>query len=384
MLLASFFVVGQHLMMHLYGINKLIPSEVLFAGVADFFITFFVVGFLLLANKKRIRALMEKWSKSYQRKNHCLIIYFLNVFFFLIIIYYSKGFISLIFQGVTRQALFNEYGGYPFLLSVADKYFLVASVFIFFSSASKKLVFLTVLGFALSTVIMTSRSNLMFFLMFVFIYNLLDFRPSRMVALTRFLLLFVLIALFFGVYVQNRSAQSVFLGPLKPVEDLFLYQSYSMYLAKVSSTFASEHNKLVYPFLGYFSDYWYRFFGGTNLVGSDFVMRFHVFQSDVRQHSANVLYPWWSWFYGAYGYSGLIVKAIYVYFLLRISLIMRLLPVFLLLLYWSLFSGYTKMPFLTLDAFITLFFVLIIALIPRVKMRRKLSECNYISRCSYS
>lgn len=356
-------------MMYLYGINKILSKDIVLAATLDFIITLVAVGLFLFFLKNKIKNIVEFWRGSYSDKSSYLLIYLLNSFFFLILFYYSPQFLVLIIQGVTRQALFDNFGGYPFLLSMADKYFLVTSVFILLSSAPKMLKNFTLLGFVVATTVMTSRSNLMFFLMFLIIYNLLFFKPSTMVKLFKLISFFIFLAVFFGIFVQNRSGESAFLGPLKPVEDLFLYQSYSMYLAQISSSFASEHGKYFYPFLGYFSDYFHRAFGGEHMVDSNFVIDFHIFNSDVRAHSANVLYPWWSWFYGAYGYAGLIFKMVYMLFLLYSSIALRLFPLFLLFLYWILFSGYTKIPFLTLDAFILLLFVMLISLIPKVKLK---------------
>ena len=368
LLIPTIFLIGQHAMLNMYGIRKHISEGVILAATLDFAATWLLIVLVFFKYNNYIQKIKLHWSNSYSKSDDYRFLLILNTIFIFLTLLYAPEFLKLIIQGVTRQAIYDQVDSMPFLLTMADKYFLVASIFVLFTNAPGKVKIYTIFGFLLTTIVMTSRSNLMFFLLLYIIISLIKFRVKDLKRLSVVAAFIVGLSVLFGIYVQNRLSSAIFLGPLKPVEDLFLYQSYSLYLAMISSSFAQEHDKFVYPFLGYASEYFYRLFGGVNFVGSDFVMNFHVFRSDIRTHSANVLYPWWSWFYGVFGLSGILLKAIYVWSLLCFSLLIRSFPLFVLMLYWTLFTGFTKHPLITLDAFMMLFFTIIIGLYCKIKI----------------
>lgn len=362
------FFVGQLLILRLYGFDSLIPDYVFYCSVLDLICT--VVLFLLVAILYRvtIRNYFYLWQQSYSNSSDYYPLVFLGFLFFFLALVNSIDMINLILSGVGRQQIFDDFGGVPFWLSLSDKFFLVSSIFILFTSAPRWVKGLFLIGFIFTTIVMTSRANLMFFLIVLSIMLMLDFSFSKLKILIVLIVVFVALAGFQGVYLQHREAEAVFLPGLKPVEDLFLYRSYSLYLAQVSVQFSADHSKFAYPFLGYLSEYIARYFAVGPFVDSNFVMQFHSFTSEIRQHSANVLYPWWSWFYGAYGYGGLLLKLIFNFVLLYVSLIFRLYPVFVLFVYWVLIAGATKHPLLTLDAYFMLFFVFVLSLMSKVKL----------------
>lgn len=364
---ASFFL-GREIMMQLYGINILIPYEIHFASRVDAVTTLVLVGTFVALNRDKINRSRKYWSELYD-KEYVKYIYIINTVFLIIAVFSSLSVIKLIAAGESRQNIYDTMMGMPFLLQLADKYFLVLVSFILFTNVSFKLKAYTFFCFFVVTAIMTSRANIMFFAMVVYIVICLDFHRKDIVRLAYLVLSVVCLAILIGVVFQKRLGGSVFLGPFKPIEDLFLYQGYSLYLAQVSVEHSNLGSKYFFPFFGYFSEYFYRIFGGNHAVDSEFIMRFHVFNSDIRTHSANVVYPWWSWFYGAYGLLGLILKPIFSFLVLWFSLRKRFFPVFILILYWVLFTGPVKHPLITLDAYVMLFFAFFIAFFPRLKFR---------------
>lgn len=357
-------------MMNLYGFSELISSEILIYSYSDFFLcNSFILSFILL-NREKIKELKGAFSSLLSSKNKLFFLKLLSLLFLLIAISYSPKYVSLLLSGIGRQGLVDEVAGTPVLLSLATKYFMVLFIFSIFSGCDKTLKYLTFIGFVFTTVIMTSRANIMFAAYIYIIIKLIDLESGDIKKISLAILSTVIITIFFGVFVQSRETQSVFFGPFKPIEDLFLYNAYSLYLAKFSLAFAYDYEKLFYPFFGYASDFISSRFESDGIVDSNFVVGFHVFFSDIRQHSANVLYPWWSWFAGIYGFFGILLKQIFIYFLLFLSLKLRLFPILIIFLYWGLIIGFTKHPLMTLDSYFSLFFLLLLSLIPKIRFRK--------------
>lgn len=362
------FYLGRIIMMQLYGFDNVISREVKVVSTIDFLITVILVFLFLLFNKELIYAAKNELKNMYVSLSSRLIIYFLNAFFLVLAIYSASNVINIILSGATRQEVFNMLGGMPFFLQLADKYFLILVSFILFTGASRKLKLFSFFCFIVITLIMTSRANLLFFALVNYILLCLNLKLKDLKKIFYLVFFVVLISIILGIFVQKRVGDAIFLGYLKPIEDLLLYQGYSLYLAMVSIDFARDGEKYIFPFLGYLSEYFYRLFDGRFVVDSDFIMQFHSFRSSVRQHSANVIYPWWSWFYGVYGFTGLFLKAFYILTILAITLRKRNFPVFLLFLYWFLYASDTKHPLITLDSYMMLAIVLFLTFFSRLSL----------------
>lgn len=360
----------QFLVSTAYGIYDDISSEVKLSSLIDVVSSSVVLFSLLLYFKPNILRMKMHWMYSPISRFYLTILWVFGIFFFLCAVVGARDVIFHVIAGVGRQRIYDEYGGFSFLLSAADKYFLVSVVFVLLLPLSKYLKLFYFACFLFTTVAMTSRANVMFFLMVFMIIVLIEVDLKSILKVFLLGCVLVAVATIIGRYVQMRDQDAVFLIGMKPVEDFFLYRSYSLVLAEVSIEYSALYEKYFYPFFGYVSEYLARLNGSENLVDSDFVIAFHRFESDVRSHSANVLYPWWSWFYGSYGIAGHALKSCYMIFLFFLSVMTRSFPIFVYTLYILIIVGAARHPFLTLDSVLILFFVVVIGMFHKLGKRR--------------
>lgn len=360
---------------YLYGINNVLSEGTLLLGLIDALLTFTLFALFFHLYRRKIHALLNVWRNRFGNKSSQLALMILALTFFSWLIWVSPNTITMIIDGVTRQSIVEFSGGNALVTTLASTFFFLSVVLVGFSSAGGKYKLILAVGAAFSIVVLTSRAGLMLLgLLFVIVY-LIEYRPRKLLVLGVVGVVLVVGGSLVTSMVQNRPLESVFLGPLKPVEDLFLYRGYSYVLADVAAEWARDGMKFLFPFFGYFSERILIGLGlATHPVDSDFIVRFFVFDSDIRQHSANVVYPWWAWFYGAYGVAGLVFKAAYLFALLRLALVLRSFPLLILLIYWGLFSGFGKHPLISLDGYMMLFWVLIVDLISKMRMMRYRAE----------
>jgi hypothetical protein len=196
----------------------------------------------------------------------------------------------------------------------------------------------------------------------------------KFIKVTKYAIFVVGLSLFITAFIQNRELESHFFGPFKPLEDYFLYGAYSYILAAKAIEVASDGEKYIFPFFGYLTEYVIvKFDSSQNVVDSQFVAKFVLFYSDIRQHAANVSYPWWAWFYGAYSLLGvLLLKPLFISLLLYLSLFFRSYCFFVFFIFWFLFSSFNKFPLISIEGYITVFSLLLIEVITRHKVKNNL------------
>ncbi|MDW1886839.1 O-antigen polymerase [Vibrio sp. Vb2131] len=362
---------GRMIVFHLYGLSDLVSTNVLWVSFFDALLSSLV--FLVFFSRNDVNFLQKSWRTKLGSFYRSSILLCVQLLFLVVTLSQSGSFISLIIAGFSRQELVDTLGQTPLILSVAAKFFVATVVLVCISSTNKLVRFLAVIGFVLVTIVFTSRANILTVLIFVLIITFVDFNRRQFFRLFIFSVVMVSIALFVTIFVQNRALESNFMGPMKPLEDYFLYGGYSFYLAEFAINFAYDNDKYLFPFFGYVGEFFGREFlliDKSSLVDSEFVLKFRVFYSDYRQHFANVIYPWWAWFYGAYGFLGLIFKSIFVYSLLAISFWLKSFPLVFVMIYWGLFTTALSFPIISLDGFFTLFFVVFIDLVARVKITK--------------
>lgn len=364
---------GRLIIFDLYGLSYLVSNTIFIGSFVDTILTCLV--FLIYFIRYDIKGLQSRWKYKFSGCYKDKFLLITQLFFLAVTLSYSGSFIPLIVSGLSRQELVDTVGQTPLILSLAAKLFVTTIVLISISSASRLVKIISVVGFALVTVIFTSRANILTVLIFFLIVTLVDFNKNRLIKFFVFSILMVGLAILVTVFVQNRVLESNFMGPLKPLEDYFLYGGYSFYLAEFAINYAYEHDKYLFPFFGYVSEFLGREFlivSPSSAIDSDFVLRFKIFYSDYRQHFANVIYPWWAWFYGAFGYLGLLFKALFIYLLLIFSFRVKSYPLVFILIYWGMFTTPLSFPIISLDGFFTLFFVIFVDCLARVKVSKGL------------
>ena len=86
-----------------------------------------------------------------------------------------------------------------------------------------------------------------------------------------------------------------------------------------------------------------------SVQGSSFVSDF-VSLGPTTAYSANVVYPWWAWFYVSYGFWGLIFKGLYCFFLGFFIVVAKMPITYFYFVYVMLFGSWIRHPFLNNDS----------------------------------
>jgi hypothetical protein len=294
-------------------------------------------------------------------------------YFFIPLVLYSlygtyNNLSLVIYSGYNREGLLNTVSaGYLdmllpnlfsclFIVSIIYKYPLRIRLLLFFGVLSSMLFYL-------------SRTNLLFLIyfpivfLFIFPNQLNNKKTFKFSVLT---LLIVIIASYITI-LQGRG-DNIYQVIFKIGETLFRYKSYSFYLAEYAIQISNGIEKSLFPFLGFLSEqiisFGYVVNNPISTSKSEFVFEFRDLGNGYR---ANVLYPWWSWFYGYYGVLGLVLKAVYIYAILNFTLKFKLSLTFMFLLYNILFVIVVKHPLINAGAFYGFVVLIIFDLLIKVK-----------------
>ena len=186
-------------------------------------------------------------------------------------------------------------------------------------------------------------------------------------------------ALFTTGFIQNRPISAGFYALIDLTRSVFTYRAYGYYLGEIAIQNSFYMDKLIFPFGGYISEFFMK--NITNVIvpiDSEFVGGLRHLGNNPKTGSpylANVVYPWWSWFVGTYGVLGLLVKALYIYILLYIILMKKMLFTLVILLSFILLGTAVSHPLMTLTHVFSFFiaFCLDFSILYSVK---KKSTCN--------
>lgn len=150
---------------------------------------------------------------------------------------------------------------------------------------------------------------------------------------------------------QGRSIRGIIEALTRVLESRWLYASFSYYLSSTLVEFKSELHDVLYPFFGYMVDKPLTLlFNIPNAVDAEFVSSMRRLGPGL---SANVVYPWWAFFWSVFGWPGLAIKAAFAGILVYQSLRTGWLFTSTLLLYSLLFDG--RHPLLTSENVLALF-----------------------------
>ncbi|RJF37998.1 hypothetical protein [Pseudoalteromonas gelatinilytica] len=364
---------GKVLVFYLYGIDKIVESSTVLLTNLDFIITILLLSLFFAFNSERIYKLKMyyfSFNISFAKIQVLKLFGFLGV---CVLLFYAKESLALILKGVGRQEAVDILGRSSILKVLFGKFFVYSVVFVCLLNVDKitKLIFIT--GFLLSVVSFSSRSDVAVVFFIFFIVNMVNFNLTAFFKVLKYTVIVIVSVLFITLFIQNRQLESQFMGPFKPIEDFFLYGSYSMVLSERAIEFSESGEKYIFPFIGYLTEFFIVKLGSTNnTVDSDFISQFVLFYSDVRQHAANVSYPWWSWFYGSYSYLGVFVlKPIFILFLYYLTVRFKLYTFFIYFTYWFMFSSFNKFPLISIEGYITLISLAFLEFLLRVKVGYK-------------
>lgn len=297
-----------------YSIKAETQMYILCDALFNSFIIFFFYSnrFLLLKNLK----------ESYKDRFHyfCSQYHWLIMVLLLFAIYQARQSLNLILMGVPRHELITEYDrmGIPYI--ILSNFFKIICPFAYFFDVNKITKILCSTGLICVLIITASRNELAFVVYLYFSLMIFGFDSRKLLKLIVVFVIIVFLAVLSTSMLQGRNISDGLNGFFDVVGSHFLYKSYSFYLSEISLKAANYLDKVFYPFFGYISE---KVLAGFIVIDtpidSDFVSRLHYlgFNSEWNDsYLANVVYPLWSWFVGVFGFVGLFIKALYLYFLL--------------------------------------------------------------------
>ena len=353
--------------LYLLPFSNPVATDLIMLSVVDYLLTIATVVIFYIVNKYRIIDIDQSFRVRY------LTFIEKNILFFLLLLLYSlyatyKNLTMVIFSGYNREGLLNEVSaGYlDMLLPNLFSCLFVVAVIYKYPFRIKLLLFTGVTSVMLFYL---SRSNLLFLIYFPIVFLFILPYKLNYKKILKFVLFTFLIVMFASyITILQGRGESIQAVIFKIAETLFRYKAYSFYLAEYAIEVSSGIEKSLFPFLGWFSEklisLGWKVDSPISIYGSEFVFEFHFLGNGYR---ANVLYPWWSWFYGYYGVLGLLLKAIYIYSILSVTLRFKLFLTFVFLLYTILFNIVVKHPFINAAAFYAFAVLIILDLLIKVK-----------------
>jgi len=280
---------------------------------------------------------------------------------------------SLIMLGAVRQELIGEYNTMGFGYLFVSSFFKILFPFaLLFKSNIYSRVFIFV-GFFSTMLITGSRSELTY--AGYLLLTLAAFSSDKRIFIKLFftMVAFLLFGLFITVFAQNRPVGDGVLGLISVFDKHFFYRAYSIHLSEISIAASNSFEKIFYPLFGYPAEWvMTKIWNIDTPIGSEYISKYHSLGLDPlfgREYIANVVYPWWSWFVGAYGVIGLVIKAFYCYILLTSIKALKLPLTFIYISCYVLFIGQAGTLLMTLNSVIVFFFAVIIDLLGKHKVK---------------
>ncbi|MBB1295374.1 hypothetical protein [Pseudoalteromonas sp. SR41-4] len=330
-----------------------IKLETIIVSSVDLLLGFLVLYFVL----QRFKGVKYQFAELYE-ESYLPVIERLKPVIFLLLLW--SAFLafqsySLIGAGILRHQLLKEYdaGGLDYMILSGFFKLLVPFVYCFRSSLNLKV--MSLLGLIMVIIITASRSELRYvihFFLILMIFNQGREGSVRLIKFTLMAFLMIAFAILSTSLIQNRPISDGVNAIFDIVRNVFTYRAYGYYLGEVAMQNSFYLDKLFFPFGGYISEFFMK--NITNItvpIDSAYVGGLHELgtsPSTGRPYLANVVYPWWSWFVGVFGFLGLIVKAIYIYILLYMILLRKMIFTLVMLLSFVLLGTAVSHPFMTL------------------------------------
>lgn len=310
----------------------------------------------LIFFKFRSRFIYFKKNLDFDGYLYSIRIFILIAFVFLA--YKAFGSILAIISGARREDLVLGEGAVTGIDTAIFSFFIVL-IFTFYVYFGKRLyvALLLFLGVVLSMSIGASRSELISIaLLFIILCGFFGFWEKKWTLILGSIVI-LSASVMATIFLQNRPIAEGFSGFYYVVETFFRYRAYSLFLAEHAIAAADSFEKILYPFFGYLIERPLAYLSPTVPIDSSFVTQYHYLGDYKPNHPmlANVLYPWWAWFYGAFGVVGLVLKALFSYLVFFFLLKNRLFFSFFIFVLLFVVSGAIKHPFLTLDGVVSVF-----------------------------
>lgn len=376
LIISILFFVGSLVFLYNLPFQNVISFDIVLLSYLDYFLTILVLFVFLLINRNKFDYLNHLLAFRYKKTIEKLFIVFVLLCIYTIYNTYNNLFLVIV-NGYNREGLLAtvQSGYLDMLLPILFNVLFIISIIYKYPLRIKIVLFIGVVAIML---LFLSRSNILFLLLFSTMFLI-----TKQININyKFILKFsvIIIVLMFGasyITILQGRGDSVLdvIGSI--TETLFRYKAYSFYLAEYAIEVSIGIEKSLFPFFGWFSEKILSFFtlvsNPIGIYGSEFVYEFHFLGDSYR---ANVLYPWWAWFYGYFGLLGLILKVIYIYLILTFLLRYNFVLTFLFFLYLVLFSIEIRHPFLNASNFYSIFSLILFDVISKFRFIRSRHEKN--------
>ena len=333
----------------------------------DFMLTIILFGLIIIGYKFKIIKTFDYLSNYGSRLRRNFLIIIIPLLYSIYVLYRN---LQLVFiKGFNREAL-------VLIPTNIFDYFSSSFFYILFPSSiiynyDKKTKYLIFGGTLFCMIYQLSRAPIFFIglcTLFLFIFK--EKRISKLKLLLTSCFLFVFLGI---ITIYQGRADSIIDGALNVSEALFRYRSYSFYLSQFVFEISGDVDKILFPFFGWISERLLTVFGGIeqpiSTSGSDFVYKFHF----VGDYRANVLYPWWAFFYGKFGVIGLFLKMIYCFLLFRILIGFRMPLTLLYFFYILLIYQFVRHPFINASGAYSFISIVLVDIILKYKNAK---NCN--------
>lgn len=277
--------------------------------------------------------------------------------------------LSLILQGYGRGDLIYTFQVTDLSFFVCSAVFKIVFPFSLVFMPMGKVFYVSLIGIISVSMIGASRSELLYVL---FMYLTIILISNKKINYS-FLVILPLGAIFLSSLITQHLQLRVidtdnYFGLLDIVNTFSRYRVFAYYLAERAIDISQSLDKILFPFFGYLSEKIMIDLNiASNPVDTEFLTYLVNLSTSEQQGYANVLYPWWGWFYGVYGLIGLIYKCVYQVIILKILIRVKASMTFVYVLCNILFLAPIKHPLLFLGDWIILLIVLSIDILSRFK-----------------
>ncbi|GIC77267.1 hypothetical protein [Moritella sp. F3] len=334
---------------HLLPFYERISPRIIIIYFFDFTFLLFLLYVFFYFNKFYYKGINVFFENTLRRlvEDNILLIFIV----FLFILLESIPRIPLVLSGVSREDLVFEFGRSRFIMFITMPILILTGISIVFSY-SYKIRFLLIASFFLLVIYSLSRSEILKLIYIIMV--IIPFGSDKKIYLKMFFLMLLLALLGAVSTIYQGRSVTIISAAVNMSESLFKYTTFSMYLGDlVIDKFEHDYEKILFPFFGFFSERFLSLFSSLdNPVGvnnSRFVSEF-ILLGYSNALSANVVYPWNTWFYAMYGSIGIIIKAIYTYLLLHFTFRCKLFITHVFFLFSFLVTQFSKHPFINNDA----------------------------------
>lgn len=308
-----------------------------------------IAVFIISLNRRQIKQSITYLQFTANTYNS----YFLIILGIIIIIYYYFFLrLDMILNGYTRELLMEGLKKERFVMLFSS------SIVVLFGIGllnNIRIMYKIILFLGLIAVIGHSMSRSYLLNIVYFMITLYAFKGDLLSNKKRLLFLLLSIFVLAGIITifQGRSSD-LSSGLELAFDSLFRYQSFPFHLSEFAIENSSLGNeKVLFPFFGFMSERFFSIFfdisAPISVNGSTFISDFHHL-GFYGKYSANVLYPWWSWFYGSFGWMGLFLKFLYILFIMRFLLWSKLYITFYFFISVLLFTSWMKHPLINNDS----------------------------------